>query len=129
MAQAPPPLPPSQVVRAQRVELADERGTVRVKIGIFEEGPGIRIYDETGHCRIWLGMTFLNQPQLVFYDKVTTRAILSLDTTGEPRLALLDQMLAHAGHRLIEQQRQEDETQRAKRATKKRPAQARKKKP
>jgi hypothetical protein len=39
------------VVRAGAIEIVDEKGNVRVKIGVFEEGPGIRIRDENDHTR------------------------------------------------------------------------------
>jgi hypothetical protein len=107
------------VVRAGAIEIVDEKGNVRVKIGVFEEGPGIRIYDENDHTRAWLGMSFLDQPQLIFYDKTTTRMCLGLGSDGDPSLAMLDTMLAHSARSLWrrwdEENRQREERDRVRR--------------
>jgi hypothetical protein len=117
------------VVRAGAVEIVDEKGNVRVKLGVFEEGPAVRIYDENGHTRAWLGMSFLDQPQMIFYDKITTRMCLGLDSEGTPALEMLGAMTAHAAVRLLkrwdeesQQRAEQDRVRRLKRIQARPPA-------
>jgi hypothetical protein len=74
-------------------------------------------------------MSFLDQPQLVFYDKTTTRMRLGLDSDGTPALAMLDEIMAHAARNIWQrwdaenrQREERDRVRREKRAVKKRTA-------
>jgi len=107
-----------EVIRAQRFELVDEKGSPRAMLGLLlHGGPGFTLYDEKGNMRATLmvlpdgspGFTFSDEklvlladrgPGLTLYDeKGKMRAGLTVLPDGGPILELLDssgRILFHA---------------------------------
>lgn len=79
-----------KVVQAERIEVVDQSGTVRVTISVNEKGePGITLVDETGKERVWLGIDHAQRAaRLVLSDRhAKLHASLEVnDTLGSLRL-------------------------------------------
>jgi hypothetical protein len=65
-----PPQRDPEIIRAQAIELVDERGEVRAQLHLGEDGSGnLRIRDGSGRVRVKLGTTIEGSTGLLLMDQ------------------------------------------------------------
>jgi hypothetical protein len=81
-----PPVQP--VVRAQRLELVDEQGAIKITLDTQETGSVIRFWGKDRKVKAALGMLTTDRPTLLFLDGYLPRVDLRLEEDGQPSLSL-----------------------------------------
>lgn len=87
MAQTP--LPPSQVVRARRIELVDEQGNIKITLDAQGEGSVMRLWGKDGRVKASFGLLTTDQPAVLFLDGYLPRVDLRLEEDGQPSFGLV----------------------------------------
>ena len=90
-----------ELLQAQRIEVVDREGNVRVLLTTLEDGrPSISLLDDRGEIRAWLLLSSDGSPRFVLTDQPIFamsdaaeefRAVLTLDAGGFPSLSFVDQ--------------------------------------
>ena len=90
---AAPAAEAAKVLRAERFELVDSQGKVRVEWGVRQAGTLVlRLYAKDGKTRTVLAVLPDGSPQLTLMDQDgKSRAAMAVGPDGSPELSLMDQ--------------------------------------
>ncbi len=123
MAQSP--IPPSQVVRARRIELVDEQGDIKITLDAGESGSVIRLWGKDHRLKASFGLLTSDQPALLLLDDHFLRVDLRLENDGQPSLGMVHNRTMDMCAIFIEHANRLE--RQAKRKTKKEPTQSNRK--
>src|SRR5262245_42530635 len=115
-------LPPSQVLRARRIELVDAHGEIKITLDAQAEGSVIRFWGKDKQLKASLGLHTTDQPALLFLDGYVPRIDLRLEKDGQPGFGMVYDRAMNACEILIENAKRLD--RQAKRKAKKGQVQA-----
>jgi hypothetical protein len=119
MATQPVPIPPSQIIRARRIELVDEHGVLKITLDARAEESVIRLWGKDGSLKAAFGLLTNDQPGLLFLDRYLPRVDLRLEEDGQPSFGLAYDRTMHACEIFINSA--ERQVRAARRKTKKEP--------
>ncbi|HZR99620.1 MAG TPA: hypothetical protein VFE37_12980 [Chloroflexota bacterium] len=88
--QAPAVQPVLSVVRAERLEIVDGQGTLRMRLGVEDSGAAnVVVYDASGRMRVALGLADDGQPIMGFWDPNNRpRVGVGFNPAGDPNLVI-----------------------------------------
>ena len=123
MAQSP--IPPSEVIRARRIELVDEQGDIKITLDAQTTGSVIRLWGKDAHLKASFGLLTTDRPALLFLDGYLPRVDLRLEEDGQPNLGFVQDRHMDVCETFIENAKRRE--RQAKRKAKKEPTQSKRK--
>ena len=101
--------PNPRVVRAQRIELVDEQGHIKITLDAQTQGSVIRLWGQDGKLKASFGLLTTDQPAILFLDGLFPRVDLRLEEDGQPSFSLIPDRTMAIAKTMLEAIQEEQE--------------------